>query len=820
MGKRVWIFIGFVWFALVAGVGCYLAQDYQPGKYYTIYNQSCKGGTDTYVSENRVKGALLYRIGEDKRVLAVYDTGRIDAKAKVSGIAYKEGLYVLLQKKGQTDDKSEVTYRIYRMNSSLNPVEVSDELHLDASGVLSGFYVSDDKFYLTLLSGDGRIADVYEADKTIMKDAGEQKEAEEQQQSAGKLLRSEMTQECEDGHFFVSAGWDGKKLLFRTDVGMEDGEWQSMIEAKAMFEGKRMSFMQRVLLTGKLPAVCLVIFVAGCGMLWMFAKLLKNRNRIIYMALVMETALLVITLAGAGLISEKRKEMQVREYSRFGFFAMEDLMERIGSLGHYGFGETDFYAQQDYYTLQNELAETVVRSGSTQIFYDLCVVRLRDHAIVASASGRNGYKAEDVYTNAAGRLLDQLTMTAEEIVSEMEMQGQKYGLLALSDSRGAVPEYALLGITRQESLIDDLQQDVKGIVWMIAVFAVGSVFCFLILWIQSEDLRRLCTAMQAVATGRDDIRIEKSMVIGNDMAAMWNSLYEVNKTIKNVYYTKYLMFEAYYRFAPKQIERILNKDSITEVKSGDAIHLNGTIAMISTKQTKRIALQKNQKDGQVNLEDMNRLLALIAHYQEEDQGILISNDGTLSAMKMLFLPGSKNTVNFGIEFGHMLEEAKDEGRFEAAVLLHRADVLYGIAGVKEQSMPFLISEEIKELEQYARWLRELGLRLVITDNVDRGDCAVRYIGYFEIAASPDKIKLYEILDVCPEKERRAKLSYDDKFQKAIKLFYQNDFYLSRSAFTEIVKESPEDKIAKWYLFTCEKYLNETHTGTISCKLNQ
>lgn len=819
MVKRIWIIIGLIWVLLTVGVGIYLAQDCLPGKDYTIYNHSCRGGADTYVSENRKEDALLYKIGENRGVRAMFTTAGIDHTSKIAGIAYKDNLYVLLQGSIQESGKMRTIYRIYQLSSSLKPTAASGYLTLDAEGVLSGFDVSEDSFYLTLISADGSQADGYRSDRTVLTDISSDKEEEEPGMDV-YLLRSEQTWGSEDGHFIVDADWNAAGVQLRTDQGMEEGDWQTMMETKSAYEGRKLSPLQ-ILSLARIPLiVCAVMLVVGLTILFILSRLLKNRNRIVYMAILMESVLLAITLIGAGLINEKRKEMQVQEYSNFGFFVMEDLLKGFNSLERFTFDEPDFYEQEDYYTLQNALAETVVRSGSTQVFYDLCVVRVKDQMIVASASGRNGYRVGSVYTDAAGKIVSELKITEQEIVSETEIDGQEYGLLVLGDSKGPVPSYALLGVTRQEILTGESVQDMKEIAWLFGIFVVGSIFCFFILWIQSEDLRRVCSAMQAVATGREDVELEKTSVLGSDMKSLWNSVYEVNKTVKNVYYTKYLMFEAYYRFAPKRIEKILNKDSITEVKSGDAIRLNGTIAMISTKQKKRIALQKNQNDGRVDLEDMNRLLALIAHYQEEEQGILVSNDGTLSAMKMLFRNGGSSTVNFGIEFGHMLEEAKEEGGLEAAVLLHRTDVLYGIAGVKEQSMPFLISEEIKELEQYAEWFREMGIRLVATGSVDRGGCASRYIGYFEIAACDEKIDLYEILDVCPEKERRSKLSYDETFQKAIRLFYQNDFYLARSAFTEIVKESAEDRIAKWYLFTCEKYLNEAHTDAISCKLNQ
>ena len=81
-----------------------------------------------------------------------------------------------------------------------------------------------------------------------------------------------------------------------------------------------------------------------------------------------------------------------------------------------------------------------------------------------------------------------------------------------------------------------------------------------------------------------------------------------------------------------------------------------------------------------------------------------------------------------------------------------------------------------------------------------------------------EIRLYEVLDACSYHERYLKQTADARFQKGIELFYQHDFYLARSTFSDVLKENPEDHMAKWYLFTCERYLNEVRVEGDICRL--
>ena len=40
-------------------------------------------------------------------------------------------------------------------------------------------------------------------------------------------------------------------------------------------------------------------------------------------------------------------------------------------------------------------------------------------------------------------------------------------------------------------------------------------------------------------------------------------------------------------------------------------------------------------------------------------------------------------------------------------------------------------------------------------------------------------------------------------------FYEKDFYISRTLFSDILKETPDDDLVKWYVFESDRYLNES-----------
>ena len=113
------------------------------------------------------------------------------------------------------------------------------------------------------------------------------------------------------------------------------------------------------------------------------------------------------------------------------------------------------------------------------------------------------------------------------------------------------------------------------------------------------------------------------------------------------------------------------------------------------------------------------------------------------------------------------------------------------------------------MEDYAAWFERLNIPMIVTEDiVDREDPGqVRYIGYIKPTGRTEHLRLYEVLDACSARERQLKLVNREKFEKTLELFYSRDYYLARNNFSEIIKECPDDEVAKWYLFECENYLN-------------
>ena len=351
--------------------------------------------------------------------------------------------------------------------------------------------------------------------------------------------------------------------------------------------------------------------------------------------------------------------------------------------------------------------------------------------------------------------------------------------------------------------------------YAIVFLAAATLLLVIVVGLQGRQLRRLAKRVVRAAEGKEDWESLKDnhdsfWIESNEMRKLKNGLSQIAADVARLNYKNYRVLQSYYRFAPKQIENIFGKQSIFEVETNDRIDLEGTLAFVTYTLNKAVGEQEY-------IRRMSRECAILSEKQKEYGGFMLSDSSDLTTMQLLFRENPRKALLFGIDVA-MRQQMGEQGG-HGFILLHHTDFLYGIAGNEEQAFTYVLSKEMKILERYVERFQSIGIRMAVTDSVYEivgKETTGRYIGYLE--GEGCTFKLYEILDAYPAKERQKRINTMERFEKALNLFYQEDYYLGRSLFTEVLKECPDDEVAKWYLFLCEKCLDTERKEDISCAL--
>lgn len=516
-------------------------------------------------------------------------------------------------------------------------------------------------------------------------------------------------------------------------------------------------------------------------------------------------------------LAKAREFMETQYFSLFGVYISE-AQSYAGGLEQIVADDSDAVWQKEGDDLQNLLEQslpvTTVEGEESRYLTAAIYERLAEgqYSERVFRQTKEGYLSEKEGMAYIEKLADKAIQSKVAVCEETP---QRTGVLVYTDGNSVAPKYILLtevSLAPLKVSIADMQKEY--LIYGAAFLLAATLFLAAVIFLQGRQMRSLVNVAARVAEGKEDWDSLKDSadslwIESNEMRRLKNSLGQISTDVARMNYIKYKVLQSYYRFAPKQIEQILGKYSILEVEPGDKVNITGTLAFVAYPGNKGMGEQEY-------LRRMSKEYKRLGEKQKEYEGILLSDNSDLTTMQLLFQEETKKALSFGQEMA-MPEE--DEIREQAFVLLHRTAFVYGVAGSEEQAFTYVLSKEMKMLERYVDKFRSVGIRMTVTDAVYElveKETTGRYIGYLE--EDGYTFKLYEILDAYPAKERQRRLDTRDKFQKALNLFYQGDYYLGRNLFTEVLKECPDDEVAKWYLFLCEKCLNADYGKEVSCAL--
>ncbi|MBO5279075.1 MAG: hypothetical protein J6B06_06275 [Lachnospiraceae bacterium] len=794
------ICIGFIVFL---GVTAKQTLDFLPDEEQAI----CVEGEDGawIIAERRGLDSYLYQMDENGKITRFYALEQLLPQYQVLDICVSDSyIYLVCQGNTAQDDES---YSLVRLDAAFNPDFVYECAEFSAKDHLSSLYVENNYAYLTFLSQYRDKAMVYsmnlkEADKVwkpvLMREAGENRTYTEAVYREGRL------EVCLD-----DGTWGSYEKKQFEEIREEDVLGKYNTEA---FSGEKLSanlsvymeFMSQILYRN---FMCYLLFIAlfGLPMLGIINRHSYALQRFSVMEMVLIAVLLLGTCFSFWQIKENRQADRMK-YARSYITLLEtELGDYSASLS-----QENLYETEQYSRIHSALMTYMEQEGNQNYISgaDILSWQGEEPYVVVSALHSAGQKSSDIYGREFETRLLEVKQKGGEMSGVQTVAGEECGIFVISARDKVIADYALV-VTVPLSELEQYEIEYRNqlVRFAVAVFFVGTVLLAGITWILSASMQRFSKTMEAVARGERSF--QKPSVDSDEMNLMWNSLSEINKNVEQVEYTRFKIYQAYSRFAPQQIETILGRDSIVDVRPGDFKMIDAMLGIISLDEMEHVPVQEYQ-------ERINSRMQDIACVGNEQKGILVDADSRLTNMKLLFIEKPEQAVTFGIDVMHTLESKNSREAEAAAFLLHKSEYVYGVSGTEQEPVTYLTSEDMCGLQEYVKKLRQHGIRMTVTETVLPyldSRTAIRYIGFWQ-QGQENTLKLYEVLDAYGEKERRCRMEHDVLFQKAIELYYKNDFYLARNTFTEIVKSAPSDQVAKWYLFTCENHLNETYNENI------
>ena len=762
----------------------------------TSYSSYTVDGSDIYYGQNIKNKGVLFKLNSKGNVSEMFLTDSV-GDSRILGVDTSgDNVYVVssgfLKEKDPDNANAFITttcYHILELDKKLNLLRQTRAFYVEDGMIFTGFSVDSNGIYITCVSSEGAAVTVYGTDYEQFVDP----EDKNLEPIKIEIIRSKSAVE---GRMYADAIYTDGQLYVRTDADYPSGVFEIDPFIKEVVSGLKLTLGQLL----KLYSIYL-IWYAACIIVWcivlvVIIRAIANRNRSFYYILIAEGVLLVLTLTAAFALVNNNMDARRVEHSRFGVTAMIGISDAAGLNDNLDYDSNVTYDLVRYQEIRKSLSEFIHREGNNAIFYDVFLYRLRDNMICASGSGRNRQPISEIYGVDAKDLTDNIRKGNNYTAVDLAIEGQQYRAVAVAENSLA-PQYALVGIINSTTLDKSVFVNNTGaFLIFLAAFAIGSAFVALVWWLHMRDLASFEEALSASASGED--LPKRPPVIGSDVKDMWDALTEIHKRVEEIEYTKIKILEAYYRFAPKNVEKALFKKSIVEVENGDKSKLNGTMSLIHI-----------DISGGKRLKKLDSFIGSIGEYQKEHDCMIIGKSPDMSSLQMLFLENENATVHFITDLYNL--HTRSENAIHPSTVIFFDECRFGVMGSEDEATTYLRSVHQEVYRQILMFATQLKLGIVISENIKERENytgPIRFLGYAYVEDSVDGLKLYEVLDAYDARTRNSRITTLARFNDALEAFYEKDFYIARTKFSDILKEDPDDTLVRWYVFEADRFLNE------------
>lgn len=328
-----------------------------------------------------------------------------------------------------------------------------------------------------------------------------------------------------------------------------------------------------------------------------------------------------------------------------------------------------------------------------------------------------------------------------------------------------------------------------------------------------ERLHPLSTGFECVAQGdllvrveekgsRDFVRINKGFNhMTTSLAQTLSNLDERNRELAE-------LNEAAQRFVPFEFLKLLNRESLREVRRGDQVELEISVLFSDIRGFTPLA---ERLGPEATFRLINRYLGLMDPEIHSRGGFI--NDYLGDGIMALFNTGARDAVDAGVSMLRAVERLNTELRSEGAdpirvgIGIHTGRLMLGTLGGQQRLDCPVIGDPANLASRVEGMTKLYGARMLVTEEtmralVDPDRFDHRELDRVRAKGKTEPVTVYEVLDG-PVDE--AKVETRRGFALGLEAFRAGRFEDARVRFLECLRDAPEDAVAALYVERCETW---------------
>ncbi|WP_062147909.1 ATP-binding protein [Beggiatoa leptomitoformis] len=272
---------------------------------------------------------------------------------------------------------------------------------------------------------------------------------------------------------------------------------------------------------------------------------------------------------------------------------------------------------------------------------------------------------------------------------------------------------------------------------------------------------------------------------------------------------------AYSHFVPLEFLKLLEKDSIIEVRLGDHVQKRMSVLFADIRSFTSLSEAMSPQD---NFSFLNAYLQQVSPVIRQYNGFIDKYIG--DTVMALFPDKADDALQAAISMLAALAKYNlTRGRpgrpiIRIGIGIHIGNLMLGTIGEEKRMEGTVISDAVNLASRMEGLTRIYNISLAISkqllDSLEHPENHhYRFVGKLRVKGKREPVQVIEVLDAEPDATtRQLKIMCTDKFDKAIQYFFDKSFIESAQLFEHIATLNPADKVAGFYLDRCHYYKTE------------
>ncbi|OUD14474.1 response regulator [Thioflexithrix psekupsensis] len=301
--------------------------------------------------------------------------------------------------------------------------------------------------------------------------------------------------------------------------------------------------------------------------------------------------------------------------------------------------------------------------------------------------------------------------------------------------------------------------------------------------------------------------------LGVVLNQMSNRLQQMVHDLEQQVQERTILSQAYERFVPRQFLKLLDKNSITEVKLGDQIEKEMTILFSDIRDFTQLSEMLTPQD---NFDFINSYLSAMEPVIYQHSGVIDKYIG--DAIMALFPGSADDAVQAAIDMIKCLQKfnaqliQQDKPAIKIGIGLNTGELMLGIVGGENRMDGTVIADVVNLASRVEDLTKIYGSSLLITTETYLKLAApqhyhIRLIDAVQVKGKSQTVTVYEVYDADAPDVVALKDETREDFEVAIMIYENDDFEEARVLFHDVLTRNPADQVAKIYLDRCNESLS-------------